>query len=207
MTAVVAKEILPPETTILLSAEDLALEGHHPSFEPNDTLRLEEALYLLLISSDNSVAQAISRAVVTSAEFVSKMNEKAALLGMSSTHFSNPSGLNGNVSTANDLLRLAQYIDAFHPNLWHISRQPAITIITKAEKTIELKNTNILIGKIPGLLGGKTGYTPEAAGSLLLLFDVGSERLLSVVLGSPDRFGDSQKIISWYWGKHFQNNF
>ena len=203
MTAVIAKEIMLPDTPITLAPEDLLVEGHHQNLQAGDFLSLEEAFYLLLVSSDNSIAQALSRTQTTEPEFIAKMNQKANALGMTRTTFSNASGLNGNLSTPADLFLLARYINQNHPDIWSISAQPNITIITRAGKTLELKNTNALIGKVPGLIGGKTGYTPQAAGSLLLVFEVGEERLVSVVLVSSDRFGDTQKIISWYWQNYF----
>ena len=73
-----------------------------------------------------------------------------------------------------------------------------------------LKNTNALLGTISEVSAGKTGYTDKAGGSLALLvsgFHFGDENnIITIVLGSPDRFGESEKLIQWLkeayiWGK------
>lgn len=203
MTAVIAAENLSPETEITISAEDIVLENHQPSLEPGDRLTRDEALYFMLIFSDNGVAQAVSRAASLQGDFVGKMNAKAKELGMHQTFFTNPTGLDGNISTVRDLVTLTRYIATSQPFLFDISRQRSVTIISTQGKTYELKNTNMLLDKIPGILGGKTGYTPEAQGSLVLLFEIGKRRLVSVVLGAEDRFADTQELFRWYWKNHF----
>ena len=61
------------------------------------------------------------------------------------------------------------------------------------------KNTNLLLGVIPNIIGGKTGYTDSALGCLILVVEIPgqNDNIVSVVLGSNDRFGDSQKLINW----------
>ena len=63
------------------------------------------------------------------------------------------------------------------------------------------KNTNALLGSISEIRAGKTGYTDKAGGSLALLvssFHFGDENnIITIVLGSPDRFGESEKLIQW----------
>jgi len=57
-----------------------------------------------------------------------------------------------------------------------------------------LENTNQLLGKVDEVVAGKTGYTEEAGGSLILLT---KSDIITVVLGSLDRFGESEKLINW----------
>jgi len=210
MTAVVALENLRLSDTLTVRESDLLLDTRHPSLAAGDTFSLDEALYFVLVPSDNAVAQALARRVAENlaapqedASFVAKMNERAKALGMTSTHFSTPTGLNGNLSAPRDLFLLGSYVLENHPKLFEISRQSSIALVSRQGKTYELQNTNILLGRIPGIIGGKTGYTPEADGGLLLAFEIGTTKLLSVVLGSVDRFGDTQKLFEWYRKNNF----
>ncbi|MBI2633859.1 MAG: D-alanyl-D-alanine carboxypeptidase [Parcubacteria group bacterium] len=198
MTAVVALEELGEEAKITISSEDLLVESRHPNLAPGDIFTLKESLYFLLLPSDNAVAEAISHTATTKETFLRLMNIKARSLGMMKTSFSNSTGLNGNLSTPGDLFLLGRYILENHPSILGTSQVPEITLINKQGKTYRLKNTNLLLGKVPKILGGKTGYTPEAGGSLLLVFEAGEKKLLSVVLGSEDRFGDTEKLYRWY---------
>ncbi|MFN7088372.1 MAG: hypothetical protein ACK4NX_00900, partial [Candidatus Paceibacteria bacterium] len=114
------------------------------------------------------------------------------------TTFTTPTGLDGNVSNPVDLFLLSKYIAKEHPLIFEISRQPNISLVSRQGKTYRLKNTNALIGKLPGILGGKTGYTPESNGSLLLYYEVGKTKIISVVLGSSARFSDTEVLYNWY---------
>lgn len=198
MTAVISLEELGEEAKVTILPEDLLVESRHPNLAPGDIFTLRETLYFLLLPSDNAVAKALSRATTTEETFVQIMNAKARSLGMMETSFSNPTGLNGNLSTPGDLFLLGRYILENHPLIFGISQLPEITLINKQGKSYRLKNTNLLLGKVPKILGGKTGYTPEAGGSLLLVFEAGEKKLLSVVLGSEDRFGDTENLYNWY---------
>ena len=64
-----------------------------------------------------------------------------------------------------------------------------------------LKNTNALLGAVSEIRAGKTGYTDKAGGSLALLISGlkfgDKNNIITVVLGSPDRFGESEKLIQW----------
>jgi len=196
MTAILAKEIFPPDAQYSLAAEDFADPSFHPDLRPGDVLTLEEALHIMLIQSDNAVASAIARSY-GQADFVKKMNEKAQELRMVNTAFFDPTGLADNVSTPRDLLRLAQYISKNQPQIFEITRIPAITLITRQGKRFNLRNTDLLAGKMPTLLGGKTGLTDAAGGCLLAVFSNGRRDIMSVVLGSADRFGDTEKLVNF----------
>ena len=60
-------------------------------------------------------------------------------------------------------------------------------------------NTNQLLGEIPGLIGGKTGWTLRAQGNLLLVLHNPSRTgyLIAVVMGSEDRFEEAKNIVQW----------
>ena len=146
------------------------------------------------------MANLLAREVASTTEaFVVQMNFTALVeLEMQETRFYDAIGLAANISTANDLVKLTKAISQNYPEIFAISFYPSTTILAENGESYFLKNTNILVDKIPGLIGGKTGYTPEASGSLLVVFKVGTETLVSIILGSEDRFGDTSGLIQWY---------
>lgn len=196
MTAVLAKEIFSPDVEFVMAAEDFSDPYFHPDLRQGDILTLDEALHIMLIYSDNAVAAAVARTYGWT-DFVKKMNEKARELRMINTAFFDPTGLADNVSTPRDLLRLAQYISKSQPQIFEITRIPAITLITRRGKRFNLRNTDLLAGQMPTLLGGKTGQTDTAGGCLLVVFSNGRRDIMGIVLGSADRFADMEKLVNF----------
>ena len=84
--------------------------------------------------------------------------------------------------------------------IWDITMEKS-TSVKSTDGAIEhkLENTNQLFGVIPDVVGGKTGYTDNALGCMILIVNIPgkNDKLISIVLGSKDRFGDTQKLINW----------
>jgi D-alanyl-D-alanine carboxypeptidase len=138
--------------------------------------------------------------------FVDLMNINAKNLGLKNTRFFNPTGLEPdgpnepiNHSTVGDLVKLAKYILKNYPQIFKITANQSYTILKPngAVHHFIPENTNELLGKVPGIIGGKTGWSPKASGCLLLVLKnpKGNGYFVTVVLGSNDRFGDMKKII------------
>lgn len=202
MTALVALENFTGERDdrFFILDDDLKTENSYSDLKPGDNFSFIELLHLLLIRSDNVAATVLAKAVAgEETTFVLKMNQKANTLGMKNTLFFDSTGLKTNLSTAKDLLILTKEILRSQPEIFSISKLNELTIVSPNKKVFKIKNTNLLIDKIPGLIGSKTGFTPEALGSLLIVFDFNQKKILSLVLGSPDRFGDAWALINWYW--------
>jgi len=194
MTAIVAYELFPPTSTIEFRVEDLAGFSHHSELGTGDRMGFKEAMALMMIQSDNSVARALARTYGYDA-FLSKMNEKARALNMKGTHFEDPTGYAANRASTRDLLRMAQYILSERPEIFAITRIPSRTISTLEGKRLVLKNTNEFAGALAGFVGGKTGFTDEAGGCLLTVVVDDGRTYMAVVLGSSDRFGDTKRLI------------
>jgi len=156
-------------------------------------------------------------------EFVKLMNKKARLLGLKNTHFVNSSGLTpvedvrndnirfetktakdkidkkGNYSTVYDLSQLTNY--ALNELLiWEILRTQEIDVQSADKRIVHhLENTNELLGKLPNIVGGKTGYTEESGQSLILVIGdpINNHQIISVVLNAEDRFAETKKLIEW----------
>ena len=119
---------------------------------------------------------------------------------MTSTHFVNPSGLDeyGHYSTASDLARLAD-VAMNKIEFARIVAMENAVITTENNDSYVVKNVNQLIGKVQGVLGVKTGYTIGAGQSLVTLVNREGHEVIISVLGSDDRFADTQYLIDWIY--------
>lgn len=166
----------------------------------------DSALTLLLAESDNDVAEAIADSVgalsagsgSSREKFIRLMNERARVFGMAETRFTNPTGLDepGHYSSAQDLFRLARAIRYQNPGFWETTATPPAQVRDRAGNSYAIKSSNLLLG-VPGLVGGKTGLTDEARGALLLQYRSMNypEDVTIVILRSPDRFADGEKVM------------
>ncbi|MBR6573330.1 MAG: D-alanyl-D-alanine carboxypeptidase [Clostridia bacterium] len=176
-----------------------------------EKMKAKDALYALLISSCGDVAYAISEYVGgTTEEFVDKMNSKAAELGLTGTHFTNPVGLHDDdlYSTANDIAIMTQYAlkyDIFKKIISSNSYKLSATNMAK-ERTII--STNMLITPSSSAYyqyatGGKTGFTDEAGRCLMSTAQYEGYNYLAVVLkaktinGTRNEFIDSANLFRW----------
>jgi D-alanyl-D-alanine carboxypeptidase len=126
------------------------------------------------------------------------MNDKARELKLDNTQFKDASGLNEeNQSTAEEMANLIRYTLNL-PVLSEILETQKKTISSLNNKFIHnLISTNKLLGKIPIILGGKTGFTTEAGGCMLTFSNIDNNYLITVVLGSENREDDTEKLINW----------
>lgn len=160
-----------------------------------DRLTIEEYLDIMLIESSNKAAVTLAEKIGTK-NFVALMNEKVKLIGLSNTYFEDPSGISEkNYSTSYDLSILAEYVLKNYPKIVDISRIQELDVLDFGKIT----NTNQLLGQIPEIIGGKTGFTTAARGCLLLVVKniESNDYLIYVVLGSEDRFLEIKNIIDW----------
>ena len=170
-----------------------------------EKMSVKNLLAMALIESNNDAAFALTEPIGEKA-FVNLMNINAKKIGMRNTHYFNPNGLEPdnpkkpiNYSTATDLVKLARYIIKNYPQIFKITTNKTYSVL-KPDGSLHHfipENTDKLLGKVPGIIGGKTGWTPRASGCLLLALKNpnGNGYFVNVVLGSKDRFGDMEKII------------
>jgi len=197
MTAVVAIENynLLQNIKIKISEEAFLQEGNPGKLTAEMGLTANDLLYIMLIESNNTAALALSEGM-DKFDFVRLMNEKARALSMGNTFFLEPTGLAPeNVSTSFDLIKLTKYILNYHPEISQISRLKEYELANYGI----LINTDELLGEVPEIVVGKTGFTLEAKGCLLLTLKNPREDgyLFYVVLGADDRFSEMKKMIEW----------
>jgi D-alanyl-D-alanine endopeptidase (penicillin-binding protein 7) len=163
-----------------------------------ESYTVKDLLELMLLPSNNQAAEVVA-GHYGRVEFVRLMNAKAAEWGMNQTHYAEPTGLSvSNQSTASDLARMMSRVYALYPAILQISRgrKATITEINSGKKT-EISSINNFAGRAD-FLGGKTGFTDEAQGNLISLFSYQNRPLAIIVMGTDDRFGDTEKLLSWF---------
>lgn len=179
------------------AAEPIGYVGQQKLYE-GEVWAVESLLTDLLIYSDNGAAVALAEHVSGTVEaFVELMNRRAAELGMTSTVFKNPNGLDqtGHVSSARDLIRLGAAV-ASEPRVTRITRVK-YAIFTPGGRVMAVRNTNRLLGTFPGVFGLKTGDTLSAGEVLLTYAALQHDEYLSVVMGSDDHMRDSRTLLAY----------
>ena len=200
VTAIVALEHAPLSTIIEVDAAAAAMEPNVMGLKVGERLTLEELLYGLMLDSGNDAAEAIARGVFGDrARFIRLMNDLVTKLGLQSTHFANPSGLDDPAqhSSAYDLAVLTTYA---------LQNPVFREIVGTRRKVIPAgndhgwfgpTNLNRLIGSYPGAFGVKPGWTGDAGYTLVAAAERGGRSLLAVVLGSRNHFTDAERLLNY----------
>ncbi len=212
-----ASQRLPPASlvkllTALLLLEDRTLPARMVPVTPSaaatprtraglragDALSGEDALAAMLVHSANDACRAlVAQAAPSPTVFVARLNARAAELGMRDSHFVDPCGYDadGQYSTAADLLRLARAAAA-QPLIMRYAARQRLEFRTRDGHRYRLANTNQLLGRLPGAVGLKTGYTAKARQCLIALAERDGRRVWLVMLGGEQRWWLAHRMIS-----------
>lgn len=206
MTAMIVLDEADLDETVTIP--ELAANGWGSSagLLPGEEWTVYNLLVAMLVRSGNDAAMALAWHVGDHSveAFIDEMNHRASELGMANTHFSNPNGLDAedHYSTANDLL-LMTLASLDYPVLHEISRFRLVQLPDDPTgKSRHVKNTNLLLGAYPGVVGLKTGDTPLADRVLLSVAERGDRRLVGVVMGTDDHFRDTRELLEWGFGTY-----
>ena len=202
LTAIVALEHGNPNSILTVTDDVLITESGAQlcGLEPGDTLTLNQALHALLIYSANDAANAIAVHIGGSQEgFVEMMNDTAASLGATGSHFVNAHGLadDNHYTTAYDLYLLFEkaikyelFREIIHMNSYETVYQDSLG----NDKEMSFTATNLYLKgtyKAPDkvtVIGGKTGTTNQARNCLIMLSkDTAGNPYISVILSSAKR--------------------
>ena len=204
MTALVVLEQYQLTDTITVSDLNGSI-GQTMELEIGEQLTVESLLYGLLVQSGNDVAVVLAQNYPGGSEaFVERMNQKAEELHLNQTRFKNPSGVEAfeHVSTVHDLAILGAEVIK-NPILARIVSTPKITVTDlSGEIEHDLTNINQLVGQVPGVLGVKTGWTENAGECLVTYVERNGRRIMIALLGSEDRFGETETLINWIFENH-----
>lgn len=200
MTAVIALEYYSVDQILTVKSADLSI-GNTMKLKPGDRLMAIDLVYGLLVASGNDAALALAENFPGGySQFVISMNKKAQQLNLTQTHFNNTSGVEDieHVTTAQDLAKLTQYA-LKNTTFRQVVGTKAKQITSIKGNTYSLFSTNQLLGKVEGVQGVKTGWTPEAGECLITLVNRDGHPVLIVLLGSEDRFGETEEMIDWIY--------
>ncbi len=203
VTALVALDAYPLDQTLKVGR--LKIDGQKMGLVAGEEMRFEDLLYGLLVYSANDAAEVLAQNYPGGRDaFVFAMNEKAGELSLENTRFYNPSGIDGNghVTTARDLIRVAE-VAMRNPEFAKIVSTKQIVVHDVSGKmSYNLRNINELLGKVPGVLGVKTGWTENARENLVTYIERDGHKVMIAVLGSQDRFGETKELIDWIFASY-----
>ena len=198
MTALVALELASPTTLIQTDARAVGVEGSSIYLTEGETLTLEQLLYALLLESANDAAAAIAFGLCGSIEaFAEKMNEKAKLLGLSCTHFTNPHGLDNEMhyTTARELAQIAAEVLKVPLLRTIVSTRKTTIPHAESNSTRLLVNHNKLLRLYEDCIGVKTGYTQRSGRCLVSAAERDGVTLIAVTLNAPDDWNDHTTML------------
>jgi len=205
MTAMVVLDTQQPldEELDIDSGDIDYLKGSHSRLGMGTTLSRREMLRLALMSSENRAASSLARHYPGGTQaFVTAMNFKALSLGLTHTHYSDPTGLSPeNVSTASDLARLVQAA-AEYPLIREFTTTPSHYVeVQPTGRTLGFNNSNALVkNQAWDITLQKTGYIREAGKCVVMLVNIASKPFVIVLLDSLGRYtriADAQRVKHW----------
>ena len=169
MTAIIAFDLLKKNKlslddkfTISENAWRLSQAGYSSMFIMiNDEVSVENLLRGIIVASGNDACIALAEGIAgTESNFADMMNEKAGEIGMTSTNFTNSSGINDpdNISTVRDIALMSKYLIINYPIYYELFAEKTFTWDRTGGEPIKQGNRNPLLYKNVGVDGVKTGY-------------------------------------------------
>lgn len=196
----IARGELHYEDVVTVSANAASMGGSQVYLSEGEQITVEELLKAVCVSSGNDAAVALAEQVSGVTElFVQQMNNRALELGMTDTHFANPTGLpaEGHVTSARDIALMSRELIGKHTD---IRRFTTIWMDTIRGGQFGLSNTNKLIRFYDGATGLKTGSTDAAGYCISATAERDGMELIAVVLGgetSQQRFEDAKTLLNY----------
>ena len=208
MTAIIALENYHLDDLLTITEEERTI-GQTMKLEFGEQLTVKDLLFGALVNSGNDAALALALSFPKGGYngFLEAMNAKATDLGLQNTSYKNVSGVESvnHFTTARDLAKLAQYA-MNNKTFKEIVATPSIRVSAVDGKTThQLFTTNSLLGSVDGVVGIKTGWTENAGECLVSSTIRNKHHIITVVLGSSDRFGETESLIDWVFNNHKWN--
>ena len=211
MTAIIAIDLIKKNKlsyddkfTVSENAWRLSQAGYSSMFIMiNDQVSVENLLKGIIIASGNDACIALAEGIAGSeANFADIMNEKASEIGMTSTNFTNSSGINDpeNVSTVRDIALMSKYLIKNYPNFYELFKEKTFTWDRTGGEPIKQGNRNPLLYKNIGVDGIKTGYLAVEKYSLASTMKKDERRVIAVASGFETknlRSTESLKLLNW----------
>ena len=187
--------------------------GQDMELVEGEEISVNNLLYGLLVSSANDAALVLAQNYPGGkTAFVARMNQKAQELHLENTYFANPTGLD--TDEEDEFLADFSYttaLDLVHLSRWALKNETFKQMVAIPQITVtdvsgrfkhQLYNINALLTSLTGTKGVKTGWTEQAGECLVSLVERHGRGIVTVVLGSQDRFGETTKLIEWVFANH-----
>ncbi len=189
---------------VTVSRQATLAGGSSIYLHPGDQLTVQDLLYGMMLSSGNDAAEALAEHVSgSSAAFAALLNQTAAQLGCTATHFVNPSGMpnRDHVTTALDLARITRAALALPQFSAIVATRRYIA--QDGARTLTFYNENRLLGQF-GVDGVKTGYTTQAGQTYVASATRDGMRLIAVVIGSSrmGKYQDARRLFDWGFAQY-----
>jgi D-alanyl-D-alanine carboxypeptidase (penicillin-binding protein 5/6) len=198
MTALLVLEEGRLEETATAGDDAVRETGTRIGLKPGDRMRVADLLAATLLESANDAAHVLAVHLAgTEERFVRRMNARAVALGMENTHFANATGHHHPrlYSTARDLALLAERAMA-DGRFAALAATVHLTVRTAdGSRSFPLENRNEMVGRYPGAVGVKTGYTAEAGPCLVAYARRDGTGVLLVLLNAPNRWWDAVDMM------------
>lgn len=201
MTAIIALENGDLDDKYVVSKKAAQIGENSMGLSEGEKITLDELLYGLILLSGNDAAEVIAENSKFGREnFVYIMNKKAEDLGLTDTHFTNPSGLEGDgkqYSSAFDLLVMTKYA-LENPDFAKI-----VSTVTREiqgsnkHKAFSLFNETNLLTSYPGVKGVKTGFTYEAGLCLVTYLEYDGNKIIAVLLNAQNRRQEMKDLLDF----------
>lgn len=198
MTAVTVLENTVLTDTVTVSAQAAATEGSSMYLKSGEKITVLELLYGLMLSSGNDAANALAEYVGDSREnFAVLMNQTADKIGMESSNFVTPSGLDDtqHYSTAYDMAKLTAY--ALENDVFKKIVSTRSITVGEGEDTHYLANHNKLLSRYKYCIGVKTGYTMKSGRCLVSAAEKDGVRLIAVTLNDRNDWADHIEMLDY----------
>ncbi len=197
LTALLVLEAVAPTAEVVVSARAARADGARIGLAAGMRMRVADLLTAMLLRSANDACLALAEHVARSeAAFVAQMNARAVAMGLKDSHFANACGFDApdHYASARDLAVIADTALA-QPAFADIVAREQGTARTRDGRVFRFDNTNVLLGRVDGARGVKTGWTKAAGRCLVGFAQRGNTRVLVVLLGAPDRWWDAVAML------------
>lgn len=200
MTALVVRDRTNLDDRVRVSDRAATVSGSEIGLMAGEVWSVRDLLAAMLVRSGNDAAVALAEHVAGSVPaFAALMNAKAAELGLEESHFLTPHGLDvdGQYTSAHDLAIIAS-VALQDPVIAQLVRTRLVRFKpapSGADRIVH--NTNALLGRYPGIVGLKTGFTNKAGRVLISAFETDGRTLITVVMGSEDHFADTRELVDY----------
>ena len=199
LTAVTLIPELPAGRVVRASFDDVNVEGSRVGVVENVDYSVGELFAALLMVSGNDAANVLASTAGGQERTAELMNAKAAALGARDTHAVNPHGLDapGQVSSAYDLALIAR-AGLDDPDFSRYVSTVSSSVNAPGGARIEIRNKNKLLGRYPGALGVKNGFTTAARASFIGAAERNGRRLVVTMMRADPRvFDEAVELLDW----------